>query len=104
MSRLSEVTSALMPHLMLAPIALPMFTAALLLLLREEQQRPIDGLIVSLRAAGGSSVCVRPADRQSARDRPTDALPGTGSPCRARARRHCALPRCRSRHGDGRCA
>ena len=39
MSRLSEVTSALMPHLMLAPIALPMFTAALLLLLREEQQR-----------------------------------------------------------------
>ena len=28
-----------MPHLMLAPIALPMFTAALLLLLREEQQR-----------------------------------------------------------------
>lgn len=72
--------------------------------LREEQQRPIDGLIVSLRAAGGSSVCVRPADRQSARDRPNDALPGTGSPCRARARRHCASPRCRSRHGDGRCA
>ena len=32
MSRLSEVTSALMPHLMLGPIALPMFTAALLLL------------------------------------------------------------------------
>ncbi|HQP65821.1 MAG TPA: hypothetical protein PK072_04170 [Quisquiliibacterium sp.] len=72
--------------------------------LREEQQRPIDGLIVSLRAAGGSSVCVRPADRQSARDRPNDGLPGTGSPCRARARRHCASPRCRSRHGDGRCA
>ena len=36
---LEQVTSALMPHLMLAPIALPMFTAALMLLMREEQQR-----------------------------------------------------------------
>lgn len=32
-------TWGLMPHLLLAPIALPMFTAALILLLREEQQR-----------------------------------------------------------------
>lgn len=39
MSYLAELTSALMPHLMLAPIALPMFTAACMLLLREEQQR-----------------------------------------------------------------
>ena len=39
MSRIAELTSALMPHLMLAPIGLPMLTAALLLLLREEQQR-----------------------------------------------------------------
>ena len=34
-----QATSALMPHLMLAPIALPLFTAALMLLMREEQQR-----------------------------------------------------------------
>ena len=39
MSRLPELADAFMPHLMLAPIALPMLTAALLLLLREEQQR-----------------------------------------------------------------
>ncbi len=39
MSHLRELTAALMPHLMLAPIALPMFTGALLLLVREEQQR-----------------------------------------------------------------
>ena len=32
-------TSALMPHLMLAPIALPLLTAALMLLMREERQR-----------------------------------------------------------------
>jgi multicomponent K+:H+ antiporter subunit D len=36
MSRL-EGHRALMPHLMLAPIALPMATAALMLLLREER-------------------------------------------------------------------
>ena len=36
---LEQVTSALMPHLMLVPIALPMLTAALMLLMREEQQR-----------------------------------------------------------------
>ncbi|MBS0292246.1 MAG: monovalent cation/H+ antiporter subunit D [Proteobacteria bacterium] len=39
MSLLPELANSLMPHLMLAPIALPMLTAALLLLLREEQQR-----------------------------------------------------------------
>ena len=32
-------TSALMPHLMLAPIALPLLTGALMLLMREERQR-----------------------------------------------------------------
>ena len=36
MSHLRELTATFMPHLMLAPIALPMFTGALLLLLREE--------------------------------------------------------------------
>jgi multicomponent K+:H+ antiporter subunit D len=34
-----QATSALMPHLMLAPIALPLLTAALMLLMREERQR-----------------------------------------------------------------
>ncbi len=38
MSTLAQLAAPLMPHLMLAPIALPMFTAAALLLLREEQQ------------------------------------------------------------------
>ena len=31
-------TAALMPHLMLAPVALPLFTGALMLLMREEQR------------------------------------------------------------------
>ncbi|MBS0508321.1 MAG: monovalent cation/H+ antiporter subunit D [Proteobacteria bacterium] len=39
MSHWRALTDTLMPHLMLAPIALPMLTAAVLLLLREEQQR-----------------------------------------------------------------
>ena len=39
MNALAQLASPLMPHLMLAPIALPLLTAALLLLLREEQQR-----------------------------------------------------------------
>ena len=39
MSRIAELTSLLMPHLMLAPIGLPMLTAALLLTMKEEQQR-----------------------------------------------------------------
>jgi multicomponent K+:H+ antiporter subunit D len=36
---LSHLVERLMPHLMLAPIALPLLTAALMLLLREEHQR-----------------------------------------------------------------
>ena len=36
---MTDIASLLMPHLMLAPIALPMLTAALMLLMREEQQR-----------------------------------------------------------------
>ena len=36
---MTDITALLMPHLMLAPIALPMLTAALMLLMREEQQR-----------------------------------------------------------------
>lgn len=36
---MNELTARLMPHLMLAPIALPMLTAAVMLLLREEHQR-----------------------------------------------------------------
>ncbi|MGD9774315.1 monovalent cation/H+ antiporter subunit D [Diaphorobacter sp.] len=39
MSALADFTALLMPHLMLAPIGLPMLTAAALLLLGEEQQR-----------------------------------------------------------------
>ncbi|QIL69265.1 monovalent cation/H+ antiporter subunit D [Diaphorobacter sp. HDW4B] len=35
----SEITDALMPHLILAPIMLPMFTAAIMLLLGEKNQR-----------------------------------------------------------------
>ncbi|WP_159915594.1 monovalent cation/H+ antiporter subunit D [Pantoea sp. 18069] len=36
---MTDIASLLMPHLMLAPIALPMLTAAVMLLMREEQQR-----------------------------------------------------------------
>ncbi|MFC5521586.1 monovalent cation/H+ antiporter subunit D [Polaromonas jejuensis] len=36
---MTQFTAALMPHLMLAPILLPLLTAALMLLLREERQR-----------------------------------------------------------------
>ena len=36
---LEQGASALMPHLMLAPIALPLFTAALMLMMREERRR-----------------------------------------------------------------
>ncbi|MBS7780313.1 monovalent cation/H+ antiporter subunit D [Acidovorax sp. CCYZU-2555] len=36
---MTDIASLLMPHLMLAPIALPMLTAALMLLMREEHQR-----------------------------------------------------------------
>jgi multicomponent K+:H+ antiporter subunit D len=39
MMSLNSVTASLMPHLMLAPILLPMLTAALMLMLREEHQR-----------------------------------------------------------------
>lgn len=39
MNPIEALTLQLMPHLMLAPIALPLLTAALMLLLREEQQR-----------------------------------------------------------------
>ena len=35
----SAITDALMPHLILAPIMLPMFTAAIMLLLGEKNQR-----------------------------------------------------------------
>ncbi len=38
-AQFSQGMSALMPHLMLAPIMLPLLTAALMLLLREERQR-----------------------------------------------------------------
>ena len=38
MSLILEWLASLMPHLMLAPIVLPMLTAALMLLLKEEQQ------------------------------------------------------------------
>ena len=35
----ASITAWLMPHLILAPIALPLLTAGLMLLLREERQR-----------------------------------------------------------------
>ena len=38
MSLILEWLASLMPHLMLAPIVLPMVTAALMLLLKEERQ------------------------------------------------------------------
>ena len=38
MTAMNQITAILMPHLMLAPILLPMLTAALMLMLREEQQ------------------------------------------------------------------
>ena len=38
MSWLLDWLASLMPHLMLVPIVLPMLTAALMLLLKEEQQ------------------------------------------------------------------
>ena len=52
MSHLRELTATFMPHLMLAPIALPMFTGALLLLLREEQQRLKLGISLLSALAG----------------------------------------------------
>lgn len=52
MSHLADLTSALMPHLMLAPIGLPLLTAALLLLLREEQQGLKLGLSVASTLLG----------------------------------------------------
>jgi len=70
MSVFSEWTSALMPHLILAPIMLPMFTAAMMLLLGEERQRAklvinlastLLGLIVAIallkwsKATGGTA-------------------------------------------------
>ena len=49
---LLHLASPWMPHLMLAPIALPMLTAALMLLLREERQRLKLGLNVFSTALG----------------------------------------------------
>jgi len=65
MSHMANLASPLMPHLMLAPIALPMCTAALMLLLREEQQRikltlnifsTLLGLVISLALLSWSHV------------------------------------------------
>ncbi|MCJ7800205.1 MAG: cation:proton antiporter, partial [Polaromonas sp.] len=39
LNALTALTEALMPHLMLVPILLPLLAAALMLLLREERQR-----------------------------------------------------------------
>jgi multicomponent K+:H+ antiporter subunit D len=58
---MTDIASLLMPHLMLAPIALPMLTAALMLLMREEQQRlklgfnilsTLVGLVVAIALLG----------------------------------------------------
>ena len=49
---MTDIASLLMPHLMLAPIALPMLTAALMLLMREEHQRLKLGLNILSTLAG----------------------------------------------------
>lgn len=51
-SSLGDGLSALMPHLMLAPIVLPLLTAALMLLLREERQRLKLGLNIASTSLG----------------------------------------------------
>jgi multicomponent K+:H+ antiporter subunit D len=52
MTTLNQLMQPLMPHLMLAPILLPMLTAALMLLLREEQQRLKIGLNIGSTLLG----------------------------------------------------
>lgn len=54
---MTELTARLMPHLMLAPIALPMFTAALMLLMREERQR-VKFTLGVLSSLLGLGICV----------------------------------------------
>ncbi|WP_312305813.1 monovalent cation/H+ antiporter subunit D [Pulveribacter sp.] len=49
---LSELAGRFMPHLMLAPIALPLFTATLTLLMREERQRVKLALNIASTALG----------------------------------------------------
>src|SRR5690606_10057077 len=52
MSALAEFAGRFMPHLMLAPIALPLLTATLTLLMREERQRIKLGLNMASTALG----------------------------------------------------
>ena len=52
MTALNQLIAPLMPHLMLAPILLPMLTAALMLLLREERQRLKVGLNIGSTLLG----------------------------------------------------
>jgi len=52
MTTLNQFMAPLMPHLMLAPILLPMLTAALMLMLREEQQRLKIGLNIGSTLLG----------------------------------------------------
>ena len=47
-----EWMSSLMPHLMLAPILLPMFTAAIMLLMREEHLRVKVAMNIASTAIG----------------------------------------------------
>lgn len=65
-----DAISRLMPHLMLAPIALPLLTAALMLLLREERQRlklalnlcsTLLGLVIALALLAWSTRAGSPA-------------------------------------------
>ncbi len=52
MNALADLAGRFMPHLMLAPIALPLFTATLTLLMREERQRVKLGLNMVSTALG----------------------------------------------------
>ena len=68
MSALNEITAPLMPHLMLAPILLPLLTAALMLLLGEDKQRfkLILNLSSTLLGLGVSIALLGWADQQDA--------------------------------------
>ncbi|MEO7401746.1 MAG: proton-conducting transporter membrane subunit, partial [Polaromonas sp.] len=65
---MNAITAALMPHLLLAPIALPLLTAALMLLMREEQQRlkVTLNLVSTLAGLLVAALLLIQADQQSA--------------------------------------
>ena len=68
LTALNEITAPLMPHLMLAPILLPLLTAALMLLMGEDKQRLklILNLASTLLGLGVSTALLGWADQQGA--------------------------------------